>query len=143
MARFKIRFEGKLDVTEMLADPSAPKLKALFILEGKVASNLVTITPPSTRTDNTALALSDIQSITLSKAVDAGASSVIQTFNAPITGPLTFTDTSPDMGSTDNYSAIVTDTHGNVSPVGTASVSVPPSQLAPPSAPSLTAVFQP
>jgi hypothetical protein len=146
MSDFKISFQvaGTIVVEEIKrAPPAAPGVRVQFIKEGNVSSNLVTITPPTTRTDGSALALTDIQSIQLSKAVDSGAASVVQTFPAPITGDVTFTDSTPDMGSTDNYSAIVTDTHGNVSPAGTASVVVPPSQLAPPAAPTLTAVFQP
>jgi hypothetical protein len=141
--KYQVSFTGVLDVRPIWAPPSAPRLRVFYIRENHMSSNLVTITPPTTRTDNTPLALTDIASITLSKAVDAGPSSQIQVFTAPITGPVTFTDTSPDMGSTDNYSATVTDTQGNVGPAGTASVQVPPSQLAPPSAPTVTAAFQP
>jgi hypothetical protein len=141
--KYQVSFTGVLDLRPILAPPSAPRLRVQFILENHMASNLVTITPPTTRTDNTPLALTDIASITLSKAVDSGPSAQIQVFPAPITGPVTFTDTAPDMGSTDNYSAVVTDTQGNVGPAGTASVQVPPSQLAPPSAPTVTAAFQP
>jgi non-canonical (house-cleaning) NTP pyrophosphatase len=56
---------------------------------------------------------------------------------------VSFTDTSPDAGDTDNYSCVVTDTEGNTSAAGTASVTVPPSVLAAPSAPTLTAVYPP
>jgi hypothetical protein len=61
----------------------------------------------------------------------------------PTSPTVSFTDTSPDAGDTDNYSCVVTDTEGNTSAAGTASVTVPPSVLAAPSAPTLTAVYTP
>jgi hypothetical protein len=109
-----------------------------------MSSSTVTIVLPTARTDNTPLALTDIASCTLTKAVGTGAPTVEQTFEAPFTsGTLTFTDNSPDPGETDNYSAVVTDTEGNTSAAGTASVTVPPSQLAAPNAPTVTAAFTP
>jgi len=141
--KFIIKLEGVLELDPILQPPSAPHVRVQYVKENQVSTNLVTITAPTTRTDGSVLNLSDIASITLSKAVDAGPPSVVQTFTAPISASMTYTDPSPDMGSTDNYSAIATDTQGNVGPAGTASVQVPPSQLAPPAAPTLTAVFQP
>jgi len=114
-----------------------------------MSSTLVTVTAPTTRTDGSALALTDIASVTLSKAVGAGASAVVATFGSaagaagPVAASMQYTDPNPDLGQTDNYSATVTDAEGNVSAAGTASVSPPASQLAPPSAPGVTAVFQP
>ena len=109
-----------------------------------MSSTLVTITLPSTRTDGTALALTEIASLVLSKAVGSAAATVIDTVSAPFTAPsVTYTDSSPDFGNTDNYSATVTDVEGNVSAAGSASVTIPPSALAAPSAPTLTAIFSP
>lgn len=109
-----------------------------------MSSTLVTITLPTTRTDGSALALTDIATVTLSKAIGSAAAAVVDTVSAPFAAPtVTYTDSSPDFGQTDNYSATVTDIEGNVSAAGTASVSVPASALAAPSAPTLTAVFTP
>ena len=108
-----------------------------------MSSTLVTITLPTTRTDGSALALSEIASVTLTKAVGAGAAAVLETVPTPATEILTFTDSAPDVGGTDNYAATVTDVEGNVSAAGTASVNVPASTLAPPSAPTVAAVFTP
>ncbi len=105
------------------------------------STTLVTITLPTTRTDGTALALTEIASVVLSKAVGSGAATVIDTVTTPTTATVTFTDTSPDFGQTDNYSAVVTDVEGNTSAAGVASVVVPASVLAAPSAPVVTAVF--
>jgi len=105
------------------------------------SSTLVTITLPTTRTDGTALALTDIASVVLSKSVGTGAATVVDTVTTPTAATVTFTDTSPDFGQTDNYSAVVTDVEGNTSAAGTASVVVPASALAPPTAPTVTAVF--
>ena len=106
-----------------------------------MSSTLVTITLPTTRTDGSALALTEIASVVLSKAVGTAAPAVVQTTPTPTTATITYTDSSPDFGQTDNYSAVVTDVEGNVSAAGVASVVVPPSQLAAPSAPAVTAVF--
>jgi hypothetical protein len=111
-----------------------------------MSSTLVTITAPTTRTDGSALALSDIASIVLSKADGTATAAVVATWdtlgvNPPVAASASFTDSSPDFGSTDNYSAVVTDIEGNVSAAGVASVTVPPSALAAPSAPGVTAVF--
>jgi hypothetical protein len=109
-----------------------------------MSTTTVTITLPTARTDGTALALTDIASVVLSKASGSNAADVIDTIDAPFpSDTITYTDDSPDAGSTDNYSAVVTDVEGNVSAAGTASVVIPPSQLAAPSAPTLTAVFNP
>ena len=109
-----------------------------------MSKTTIAIGLPSTRTDGSSLALSDIASCVLSKAVGTGAPAVLNTFNGPFTSAsLSFDDTSPDFGETDEYSAVVTDVEGNVSAAGTSSVEVPTSQLAAPSAPSVSATFQP
>jgi hypothetical protein len=108
-----------------------------------MSSTVVTITLPTTRTDGTALALTEIATVILSKAVGTGAPVVVQSSAPPFGPTIQFSDSGPDAGETDNYSAVVTDVEGNTSPAGTASVVVPPSALAAPSAPSLTAVFTP
>jgi hypothetical protein len=101
----------------------------------------VTITLPTTRTDGTALSLSEIASVVLSKSAGTGAASVVDTVASPTSPQVNFTDASPDFGQTDNYSCVVTDVEGNSSAAGTASVAVPPSALAAPSAPTVSAVF--
>lgn len=107
-----------------------------------MSNTVITINLPTTRTDGSALALTEIASCTLSKAVGSGAAAVLNAFDAPFTdATLSFTDSSPDAGDTDNYSAVVEDIEGNTSAAGTASVVVPPSQLAAPSAPTVSATF--
>jgi len=109
-----------------------------------MSTTTVTINLPDTRTDGSALALTDIASFTLTKAVGSAAAATLETVQGPFTSATqTFTDSSPDFGQTDNYSCTVTDVEGNTSAAGTVSVVVPPSQLAAPSAPTLTAVFNP
>jgi hypothetical protein len=130
--------------------PSAPYVNATFFTHRPhrhhhhgvpMSSTLVTITLPTTRTDGSALALTEIASVILSKSVGSGGSAPVQTTDTPTAATVTFTDNSPDFGQTDNYSATVTDVEGNVSAAGTVSVTIPPSALAAPSAPTLTAVF--
>ena len=61
------------------------------------ASTAVVITLPTTRTDGSALALSDIASCVLSKAVGTGTPAVLDTFAGPFTAAtLSFTDSAPD-----------------------------------------------
>jgi hypothetical protein len=108
------------------------------------ANTAVNITFPTSRTDGTPLALSEIATLTVSKAVGAAAASVVLTQSGPFQSPtFQFTDSSPDFGSTDAYSVTVTDVEGNVSGPGTGSVAVPPSTLAPPSAPTISVAFNP
>lgn len=109
-----------------------------------MSSNSIVITLPSARTDGSSLALSEIASYTISKSAGSGAAAVLQTVNGPFDATTqSFSDSSPDAGETDNYSVVVTDVEGNNSPAGAASVQVPPSQLAPPAAPTVTATFVP
>lgn len=116
-----------------------------------MSNNSVTIVLPTTRTDGSPLALSDIASVVLSKAVDTGsgpgAATVLQTFTSPTTATLSFTDSAPDFGATDDYSVVVTDSAGNASAAGLGSVAVPaqapPPPVAAPSPPNVTAVFNP
>jgi hypothetical protein len=109
------------------------------------AQTQVVVTLPTTRVDGSALAATEIATMTLSKANGAAAAAVVDTVEAPFSSPsVTFVDPSPDFGSTDNYSATVTDVEGNVSAVGLAApVAVPPSVLAAPSPPTVAATFQP
>lgn len=112
------------------------------------ALTTLTFVIPQTRSDNSALPLSQIASVTFNKAVGAGASAVLSTVPGAPASPLTsYTvtaiDSSPDAGQTDNYTATYTDIEGNVAPLAAASVSVPPSQLAPLSAGTLSATFTP
>lgn len=107
------------------------------------ADNTVTITLPRTRTDGSALPLSQIASVVLSKAVGAGPLGIVQTTMAPASEVITYLDDSPDFGSTDNYVAVVTDVQGNNSVAGSASISVPAQPVAPPSGPSVSVVFVP
>ena len=61
-----------------------------------MSSTLVTITLPTTRTDGSALALTDIATVILSKSAGTGASAVVQTTNTPSTATVQFTDASPE-----------------------------------------------
>ena len=134
------------------APPSAPRLKVGYCYrefsysnttgEISMSNTTVTVTLPTTRTDGKALDLSEIASVVLTKAAGAEVPAVAMTFNAPFSDPtVSFNDTAPDMGQTDNYSATVTDIEGNVSAAASASVTIPPSKLAAPAAPTLTATF--
>ena len=108
------------------------------------AFTLVTITLPTMRADGTALALTDIASVVLSKSFGANPVAVIDTIDAPFSSAtVTFTDTSPDFGEIDPYTAVVTDIEGNSSSPGSVSVTIPASVLAAPGLPVLTAVFTP
>lgn len=109
-----------------------------------MSSVSVSIVLPSTRTDGSSLALGDIASYAVNKAAGSAPAAVLQNVSGPFTAASqSFTDTSPDAGQTDNYSVTVTDVEGNVSAAGNASVAIPPSQLAPPSAPSVSATYVP
>jgi hypothetical protein len=109
-----------------------------------MSSTTINIVLPTARTDGTPLALTEIASITGTKAVGSNPATILVTLTGPFATPtLTITDPSPDLGQTDNYSVTVTDVEGNVSAAGNASVAVPPSALAPPNAPTVTATFNP
>jgi hypothetical protein len=129
--------------------PAPPTLSAVFTndytpaMEYIMSTTTVTVTLPTTRADGSALALSAIASVVLTKAAGSGAAVVVDTVNAPATASIVFTDTAPDFGQTDTYSATVTDIEGNVSAPGSTSINVPASTLAKPSAPTLAAVFNP
>jgi hypothetical protein len=95
----------------------------------------LTITLPKTRTDNTALADSDIESVTVLRN-----STELQTIPTPKGATVHLSDSAPSTG-TDTYSFYVTDTAGvrsAVSPVASVSVSAQPPK-APPASGSLTA----
>ena len=77
-------------------------------------------------------------------AIGANPVAVIDTIDAPFSSAtVTFTDTSPDFGEIDTYTAVVTDIEGNSSSPGSVSVTIPASVLAAPGFPVLTAVFTP
>jgi hypothetical protein len=100
---------------------------------------------PSTRTDNSALALTEIASFTVTPSASGGTVSAPSTVAGPFTTPAqTFVDNAPDMGNTVSYAVVVTDTQGNASAAASASVVVPPTTLAAPSpVTGLTATFNP
>ena len=104
----------------------------------------LTLTLPTTRTDGTALALTEIQSATILRDPGSGPTT-LQVMPGPFSGATaTFADVSPATG-TDVYSFFVTDTAGTVGltslPVTVTVVGVTP--LAPPSAGTLTAIAVP
>ncbi len=108
-----------------------------------MSTTVVTIVLPTTRVDGSALALTEIASVVLTKAAGSNPAAVVDTIASPTTASVTYTDSSPDFGQTDNYSATVTDVEGNVSAAGMTSIAIPPSTVAAPSAPTLTAAFNP
>jgi hypothetical protein len=108
------------------------------------ASNSIVVNLPSTRTDGSALALSDIASVTVTKVVSGTETPFTQTVRGPFTSTsVSVSDPNPDFGQTDAYTFTVTDVEGNTSAAGTASDEVPPSVLAAPSAPTGTVTFVP
>jgi hypothetical protein len=133
------------------AAPSAPYLSKITIKEHSMAISGVTLptvdltlTLPTTRTDGTALALTEIQSATILRDPGTGPAT-LQVMPGPFSGATaTFADVSPATG-TDVYSFFVTDTAGTqgvTSPsVSVTVVGVTP--LAQPSAGTLTAIAVP
>ena len=116
-----------------------------------MSTTQLTATIPTTRTDGTALAATDIASITFQKipaATPTGPEVVLQT-NTEASGglapaDLTFTDSSAAVG--DVYTCFVTDSEGNVGVLSNTfenQAQSPPPTLAPPSGPSLAGVFTP
>lgn len=105
----------------------------------------LTFTLPSTRTDNSALALSDIASFTVTPSASGGSVAPPSTVPGPFTAAdQSFVDSAPDMGNTVSYAVVVTDSQGNASAAGTVSIVVPPTTLAPPSpVTNLVATFNP
>jgi hypothetical protein len=109
-----------------------------------MSSVALTITLPTTRSDGSAAALTDIASVTILR--DPGTGPVpLTTLAGPFTSPtVTYTDASPATGS-DAYSAFCTDMQ---SPPVQGATSAPVSvsivaALAPLSAPTVTAVVGP
>ena len=108
-------------------------------------------TIPTTRSDGSALAATDIASITFQKTSLTGTPpvpgpEVVLATNSAAAGAglaptqITFTDTSSLVG--DSYTCFVTDTAGNQSALSNAVVNSSTPPLAAPSAPSLAATFQ-
>lgn len=104
---------------------------------------------PSTRKDGSALAATDIASITFQKTslgadgVTPGPEVVLATQTAGAGGltpdQLAFTDTSSVVG--DSYTCFVTDTAGDAGDLSNAVVAVAPAKPAAPSAPTLSGTF--
>lgn len=106
-------------------------------------SVLITVTLPTTRVDGSAIALTDIDSVIIFKAVGPAAAAALTTLHGPFTTPtVTFTDSTPDVGQDDNYSADVVDTAGNTSGISNVVDISVPAPLAAPSAPTVAAVLQ-
>lgn len=130
--------------------PVAAQLAATFTLSGDFSMNAVLIaTIPSTRQDGSALAPTDIASITFQKTSLTGAPpvagpQVTLIVNAAAAGvgltpdQITFTDPSSVAG--DSYTCFVTDTAGDTGALSNAVVAVAP-VLSAPSAPVLSATF--
>ncbi len=131
--------------------PSAPQQR-VTLTHGDSPMQTATITDvlPTTRQDGSALAVTDIASITFQKASLAGSPPVL---GAPVTlatnvavspdgtspaeltaAQLTFSDTSASPG--DTYTSFVTDTTGHIGAASTAFTV--PATLSPPSAPQQT-----
>lgn len=129
--------------------PTAPVLTATFSGDPMQAALIAVI--PSTREDGSALAATDIASLTFQKTslgadgVTAGPEVTLETATAAAGGltpdQLAFTDTSSLVG--DSYTSFVTDTAGNVGALSNAVVAtvVVPPALSPPGAPTLSATF--
>jgi hypothetical protein len=131
--------------------PRAPRLTGTFTQgDPAMSSTVLTATLPTLRTDGTALAPTDIASITFQKVPAGATAGTILTTNGASGGAglapeqISFTDTSAAVG--DVYTAFVTDVEGNVGPPSNtftnAAVSPPPA-LAPPAAPGLSGTFSP
>jgi hypothetical protein len=134
-----------------LPTPAAPKLAATFDISGDSMKAILVATIPTTRTDGSPLAATDIASITYQVERSTGTPPVLgpettlQT-NSAVAGAgllptdLTFTDPSANPG--DTYTVFVTDTAGNISPLSNAEVAPASVTVAPPAAPVLAATFQ-
>lgn len=117
-----------------------------------MSTTQLTATIPNSRQDGTALAATDIASITFQKipaGSAAGAEVVLQT-NSEASGgllpaDLTYTDSGAAAG--DVYTFFVTDSEGNAGAVSNSfenvAVAPPPPVLAPPAAGELAGVFTP
>lgn len=116
-----------------------------------MSNTVLTATIPTTRQDGSALAATDIASITYQKVPAgsaAGSPNVALQTNTEASGgllptDLTFTDTGAAAG--DVYTFFVTDSEGNVGAVSNTftNVAVAPPVLAPPAAGELAGVFTP
>lgn len=142
-----------LKILDRLKSPAAPTLAASFTSSGDSMNATLVATIPTTRQDGTALAATDIGSITYQKTslgadgVTPGPETTLQV-NSAVGGAglqltdLTFTDSAANTG--DAYTCFVTDTAGNVGALSNAVTDTevaPPPVLSPPSAPSLSGTF--
>lgn len=130
--------------------PRAPRLSGIRIKEKPMATIAgvtlpvvdLTLTLPTTRVDGTALANTQIQSVTILRDPATGTPATLTTLTGPFSGATAlFTDVSPATGS-DVYSFFVTDTAGTqglTSPPVTVTIAGAP-QLAAPAAGTLSAV---
>ena len=107
----------------------------------------LTASPPSTRTDGSAAAATDIASVTFQKVPNGGTAIQVLQTNTAATGAvlqasdLAFTDSSATAG--DEYTCFFTDTHGTEGTVSNDVIAkaVAPPPLAPLSAGTLTGTF--
>jgi hypothetical protein len=155
LRRLERRFEELLWILNKrlpkLAPPAAGTLFGTFTSGATMSTTVLTATIPTTRQDGSALAATDIASITYQK-VPAGSpagspQAVLQT-NSEASGgllpsDLTFTDSNAAPG--DVYTFFVTDSEGNVGALSNTftNVAAPPATLAPPAAGELAGVFTP
>jgi hypothetical protein len=150
--RLEVLVDLAIERLRRVSPPAAPILAGTFTPLGDSMNAVLVATIPTTRQDGSALAATDIASITFQKTsltTDtppvAGPEVVLAT-NAAAAGAgltpdqITFTDTSATPG--DSYTCFITDTAGDVSPLSNADVDpVVAPTLSPPSAPSLAATF--
>ena len=127
--------------------PAGGVLVGEFTYSGADMQAILSATPPTTRSDLTALAPADIASITYQKVPNGQTAQTVLQTNTATAGSglqatdLTYTDTSSTVG--DVYTFFVTDTAGNVGALSnavTATAVTPP--VAAPSAGVLSATFQ-
>jgi hypothetical protein len=130
--------------------PAAGNLSATFDTSGDPMNAVLVATPPTLRGDGTALAPTDIASITYQKTslladgVTQGPQTVLQTNNAVAgaglaTTDVTFTDTSSTPG--DTYTFFVTDTNGDAGALSNAVQNPIAVKESAPAAGSLQATF--
>jgi len=114
-----------------------------------MSSTVLIATIPTTRQDGSALAATDIASITYQKipaGSAAGAAETVLQTNSEASGgllpaDLTYTDIVAAAG--DVYTFFVTDTEGNVGALSNTFTNVPATSVAPPAAGELAGVFTP
>src|SRR5215467_8965986 len=113
-----------LDIEVIVAPPKPIDSLHIHFHKGHhMPNNTLTFNLPTARTDGSALALTDIQSYSVTKQVDANPAQPPVVTSGPFSAVAqSFVDPSPDFGSTDSYSIVVTDIEGNTSAAVSGSV---------------------